>query len=174
MDADLGPVIGEYRSAPPRRGVLPRDGGCVVARAAALAIGIVMLVGISIAIFVVGLALYLLVSFGSARPSLAHDAGDPDAAWYKSQTINPEAWQRLKVPFRSCCDSGDHFRTRFRLMRDGTRYGAETYEYWKDGAWRVIPPDVVKRARTPDGRPVLFIERASGKELCFIIDEEGI
>jgi len=27
---------------------------------------------------------------------------------------------------------------------------------------------------TPDGQPVLFISTYSGKELCFILDKEGI
>jgi hypothetical protein len=38
----------------------------------------------------------------------------------------------------------------------------------------VVPPDIIKREKTPDGRPVLFIHKTSGKELCFILDEEGI
>lgn len=109
-----------------------------------------------------------------AYPALAHDHRLANADWYKRQTINPEAQQRLQVPYKSCCDAGDHFDTRFRLISDGTKYGAETYEYWTGDTWKVISPDIIQRKKTPDGRPVLFIIKSTGKEVCFIIDEGGI
>ena len=93
--------------------------------------------------------------------------------WFKSQTINPVAKDRLKIGYESCCDYGDVFRTRFRLVDDGSKYGAETYEYEKDGKWKVIPADIIQRKPTPDGQPVLFIQKSSGREVCFIIDREG-
>lgn len=106
--------------------------------------------------------------------AFGHEAHDPNYSWYKSQKMNPAAKKRLQAGFESCCDEGDHFKTRFRLLNDGSKYGAETYEYWKDGKWNVVPPDIIQRKKTPDGQPVLFIQTSTGKELCFIIDEEGI
>jgi hypothetical protein len=68
----------------------------------------------------------------------AHD--DP---WYKAQRINPAAHERLNIwNLTSCCDKGDHFDTRFRLVEDGSKYGAETYEYWTGSAWKIIPADI--------------------------------
>lgn len=117
----------------------------------------------------------LLVFLVAVLPVLSHEAHDPHLQWYKSQEMNESARQRLQTQFKSCCDAGDHFRTRFRLLNDGSKYGAETYEYLSGlGKWTVVPPDIIKRAKTPDGKPVLFIHRSSGKELCFIIDDEGI
>lgn len=117
---------------------------------------------------------FLLLCAGT--PIGAHDHNDPDAQWYRQQQINPEALPRLNVPFKSCCDAGDHYKTRARLLEDGTKYGVETYEYWhyEKAKWLIVPPDIIKKAKTPDGRPVLFIQKVTGKELCFIIDEEGI
>jgi hypothetical protein len=104
----------------------------------------------------------------------AHDHRMANADWYKSQTINPEARQRMQLGYKSCCDAGDHFQTRFRLVNDGSKYGVETYEYWTGDAWKVVPQDIIQRKKTPDGKPVLFIIKSSGKEVCLIIDEEGI
>lgn len=118
---------------------------------------------------------FLATVLAFVRGAFAHDASHPHADWYKSQVITPEARVRMKIPFKSCCDAGDHFDTRFRLINDGTKYGAETYEYLaRDGGWRVISPDIIQRKPTPDGKPVLFILKESGKEVCFIIDKEGI
>jgi hypothetical protein len=58
---------------------------------------------------------------------------------------------------------------RFRLVEDGSKYGTETHEYLKDGRWRIVPPDIVQRKKTPDGRPVLFISRHTSQELCLIV-----
>lgn len=107
------------------------------------------------------------------KPEYAQASPDTQR-WYSEQKINEYALPRLLVPFKSCCDNGDRFVTRFRILNDGSKYGADTYEYWKDGEWRVVPPDVIQHKPTPDGQPVLFIHKSSGKELCFIIDKEGI
>src|SRR5262245_50467898 len=120
-------------------------------------------------------ARFLLLLVLACIPAAAHEEHDPSAAWYKSQTINDAARQKMGIySYASCCDAGDHFHSRFRLVDDGSKYGDETYEYWKDGRWFVIPPDIVQHKPTPDGRPVLFVNKNDGRELCFIIDREGI
>lgn len=115
------------------------------------------------------LAKFLLLLVLGAIPAAAHEE-----EWYKQQELTPQTQRRLGVGYKSCCDAGDHFRTRFRFVEDGSRYGTETYEYLKDGAWKLIPADIVQHKPTPDGRPVLFINKNDGRELCFIIDKEGI
>jgi hypothetical protein len=110
-----------------------------------------------------------VIAIAWASGAYAHD--DP---WYKQQMMNPETASRLGVQYKSCCDAGDHYRTRFRLVNDGSKYGTETYEYMKDGKWKLVPPDIIQRKPTPDGQPVLFINKHDGRELCFIIDKEGI
>jgi hypothetical protein len=125
---------------------------------------------LSLAVLSVGLAA-CLDGLSTAR---AHDDNHPHVHWYRSQTINPAARVRLNVGYTSCCDEADHYETRFRMVEDGSRYGEESYEYLKDDAWKLVPPDIIQRKPTPDGRPVLFINRRDGRELCFIIDREGI
>lgn len=118
---------------------------------------------------------FLLVdALVGVKGAFAHEPGTPHADWYKQQQINPEAQQRMQLGYKSCCDEADHFQTRFRLINDGTKYGAETYEYWTGNSWKVISPDIVQHKKTPDGRPVLFIIKSSGKEVCLIVDEGGI
>ena len=49
--------------------------------------------------------------------SFRADAHDPSMAhheWFNAQEMNPAARQRLGVPWKSCCDNGDVFKTRFR------------------------------------------------------------
>lgn len=92
--------------------------------------------------------------------------------WYHAQEVNPSVRERLNLASKSCCGEGDTYKTRFRLVNDGTKYGTETYEYWKDDKWHVVPPDIITRAPTPDGRPVLFM-RARQDPICLIIDREG-
>lgn len=95
--------------------------------------------------------------------------------WYSSQRITDATKKRLSLPYSDCCGNGDVFKTRFRMIEDGSKYGAETYEYEKNGKWLLIPPDVVQHKRTPDGQPRLFLRSGgSGEPVCFIIDEEGI
>ena len=104
---------------------------------------------------------------------MARNAYQPDAGWYQAQKMNPRAQARLGVFHSFCRDAGDLVRTRFRLAEDGSKDPAKTYEYWKNGEWRVIPADVIQHKPTPDGQPVLFISRHDGRELCFIIDRKG-
>lgn len=105
---------------------------------------------------------------------VAHDSTHKHADWFNNQEMTPASRERMQVPWKSCCDAGDHFQTRFRLVEDGSKYGTETYEYLKDGVWKIIPADIVQRKPTPDGSPVLFINKYTGVELCFFIDREGI
>lgn len=118
--------------------------------------------------------LVLIFSLAFLQGAWAHEEHEPNAQWYKSQTMNPEAQKRLGTPYKSCCDAGDVYKTRFRLVDDGTKYGVESYEYLRDGKWKLIPPDIIKVDKTPDGRPVLFINKNTGLELCFIIEGAGI
>lgn len=107
-------------------------------------------------------------------PAMTQEQAKPPS-WYSQQTLNPATMKRLGTSNASCCDHGDVFRTRFRVVQDGSRYGAETYEYERaPGVWKTVPPDIVQRKPTPDGRPVLFINPYSGTELCFVIDEPGL
>lgn len=125
-------------------------------------------------------AFAFVLAFAAGTPVFGKDKSqwaDADPArreWFRRQTMTPDACNRVQVGNCSCCDHGDVFKTRFRLAENGSKYGVETYEYWKDDKWKLIPPDIVKHDKTPDGRPVLFINHRNGQELCFIIDEEGI
>ena len=67
----------------------------------------------------------LLVSFRAD----AHDASMPHHEWFNAQEMNPAARQRLGVPWKSCCDNGDVFRTRFRVAEDRS----DQWQYLKDG-----------------------------------------
>lgn len=121
------------------------------------------------------LALSIIVAVvGGVGKCKAHEPGTPHYDWYKRQQMTPETKQRLGKTYTSCCDKGDHYPTKFRLTEDGSRYGAETYEYLApNGAWKRVNPDIIQRKKTPDGKPVLFI-LATGEESCLIIDDEGI
>lgn len=99
-----------------------------------------------------------------------HDASMPNHEWYNRQEMNPAARQRLGVPYKSCCDNGDVFKTRFRVADDKS----DQWQYLKDGQWKVIPPDIIKEEDTPDRQPVLFINRHTGQELCFFTPRGGI
>lgn len=117
---------------------------------------------------------FLLVFLKTGGLVFAHEAHEPYADWFKSQRMNEETKQRLGVNYQSCCDAADVFPTRFRIVEDGTKYGAETYEYLlPNGAWKRVPPDIIQRKKTPDGRPVLFMNKITGQEYCFIVDEVG-
>lgn len=124
------------------------------------------------AIVLAYMMLFMRGGFAEWKPEYAQ-ASPQVQEWYKNQKINPEARARLNVGWTSCCDESDHFKTRFRMLSDGSKYGVETYEYLAGDTWKVISPDIIKRAPTPDGQPVLFIHKTTGKELCFIIDEGG-
>ena len=108
----------------------------------------------------------LLLSFRAD----AHDASMPHHEWFNAQEMNPAARQRLGVPWKSCCDNGDVFKTRFRVADDRS----DQWQYLKDGQWRTIPPDIVKEEDTPDHLPVLFINKHTGAELCFFVAKGGL
>lgn len=120
------------------------------------------------------LAFFICLGMG-VRQCMAHDASHPNADWYKAQKMTPETRDRLRFPmsFTSCCDKGDAVENlRLRVVEDGSRYGAETYEYLTASGWKRVHPDIIQRGRTPTGQPVLFILQ-SGHESCLIIDREG-
>jgi hypothetical protein len=98
---------------------------------------------------------------------MARNIYQPDALWYQEQKMSPQAQARLGVFHSFCRDAGDPVRTRFRVAQGG----GETYQYWKDGQWKAVPADIVERKPTPDGKPVLFVSRRDGRELCFIVDK---
>lgn len=104
-------------------------------------------------------------------PATAHDPSHPHASWYNNQTMNEATRKRLGVEYKSCCDAGDHFRTRFRVAEDRS----DQWQYLaKDGRWKVIPPDIVQEGPTPEDQPVLFINKYTGVELCFFVPKGGI
>ena len=103
---------------------------------------------------------------------LAHDpAHHEHAEWYNKQTMNEAARKRLNVPYKSCCDAGDHYRTRFKVADDNS-------DQWlylaKNGQWKIVPPDIIKEDETPENQPVLFINKHNGVELCFFVPKGGI
>ena len=100
----------------------------------------------------------------------AHDASMSHHEWFNRQEMNPAAQQRLCVPWKSFCDNGDVFKTRFRVADDNS----DQWQYLKDGQWKVIPPDIIKSEDTPDHLPVLFINRRTGDELCFFVPKGGL
>lgn len=112
--------------------------------------------------------------------SLFAAAAVPGPNWYERQTLTPQTQKRLHVQWKSCCEHGDVFRTRFRIKEDGSKYGVEAYQYWKDGRWNDIPPDIVQHEPTPNHEPILFLYpyhndvMPFGTPVCFKIDEPGI
>lgn len=128
------------------------------------------------AILLVATAMFFSMLFLKTGKVWGHEAHQPNAQWFKSQRMAPATKNRLGVTYESCCDLGDHYPTRFKLVNDNSKYGVETYEYWviAEKKWKVVPQDIIQRKKTPDGRPVLFRSPQSGVEYCFIIDEEGI
>src|SRR5439155_24877339 len=97
----------------------------------------------------------LLVSFGAD----AHDPSMPHHQWFNAQEMNPAARERLGVPWKSCCDNGDVFKTRFRVGEDRS----DQWQYLKDGQWKVIPPDIIKDGRNTRQRPGAFQQKYTGK-----------
>jgi hypothetical protein len=74
----------------------------------------------------------LLVSFRVD----AHDPSMPHHEWFNAQEMNPAARKRLGVPWKSCCDNGDVFKTRFRVAEDRS----DQWQYLRDGQWRTVRP----------------------------------
>ena len=114
------------------------------------------------------LTIFCLVLF-SVRVD-AHDPSMPHHEWFNKQEMNPAARKRLGVPWKSCCDNADVFKTRFRVGEDRS----DQWQYLKDGVWKTIPPDIIKEDDTPDHTPVLFINRHTGTELCFFAPRGGL
>jgi len=100
----------------------------------------------------------------------AHDSSMPHHEWFNKQEMNPTVQRRLGLPYKSCCNNGDVFKTRFRVGEDRS----DQWQYLKDGEWKTIPPDVIKEGDTPDHTPVLFINRSTGQELCFFVPQGGL
>jgi hypothetical protein len=100
----------------------------------------------------------------------AHDPSMQHHEWFNKQEMNPTVQRRLGLPYKSCCNNGDVFKTRFRVAEDRS----DQWQYLKDGQWKTIPPDVIKEGDTPDHTPVLFINKATGVELCFFVPQGGL
>jgi hypothetical protein len=78
--------------------------------------------------------------------SFRADAHDPSMAhheWYNKQVMSPATQLRLGVPWKSCCDNGDVFKTRFRVGEDRS----DQWQYLKDGEWTVCPRSSSIRAQ---------------------------
>ena len=90
--------------------------------------------------------------------------------WFESQQMNEGARRRLDVPYKSCCDNGDVFRTRFRVGVNNE----DQWEYLDGGTWRIIPSDIIKDEPSIDQEPILFRNRTDGRELCFFKPNGGI
>jgi hypothetical protein len=102
---------------------------------------------------------------------LAHGPSMPHHDWYNKQQMNEAARKRLGVVFKSCCDAGDHYKTRFRVADDNS----DQWQYLaKNGQWKIVPPDIIKEEETPENQPVLFINKHDGMELCFFVPKGGI
>src|SRR5258708_35166988 len=91
-------------------------------------------VGMSVARYVSALGLLLIVSPASSEWKPEYAQASPERQrWFQSQQINPGAQKRLNVPFKSCCDNGDVFKTRFRV---GTA-GEDQWEYQDGENWKI-------------------------------------
>jgi hypothetical protein len=91
--------------------------------------------------------------------------------WFTRQTINERARQRLKLPYKSCCDNGDVFKTHFRVGGDGE----DVWEYLdSDNVWKVIPSDIIHDDPAIDREPILFKAVGSGVPICFFKPNGGI
>src|SRR5436190_15267841 len=108
--------------------------------------------------------------------SFRADAHDPSMAhheWYNKQVMSPAAQLRLGVPWKSCCDNGDVFKTRFRVGEDRS----DQWQYLKDGQWRIVPPDIIKEEDTPAICPFSSSIRAQGMSsasLCRRVDCDAL
>jgi hypothetical protein len=118
-------------------------------------------------------ALALLIAISPAnsewKPEYAQ-ASPERQQWFQSQRINPNAQKRLGVTFKSCCDNGDVFKTRFRVGNNG----GDQWEYLDGETWKVIPADIIHEEPSLDNTPVLFKHRLTGMELCFFKPQGGI
>ena len=112
------------------------------------------------------LLVFLCVPLGAQ----GHDERMPHHEWFNKQEMTPAVRKRLGLFYKSCCDNGDVFQTRFRVGEDHS----DQWQYLKDGQWKLIPPDVIKDEDTPDHLPVLFINKQTGVELCFFVPRGGL
>jgi hypothetical protein len=112
------------------------------------------------------LLVFLCVPLGAQ----GHDERMPHHEWFNKQEMNPAVRKRLGLFYKSCCDNGDVFQTRFRVGEDHS----DQWQYLKDGQWKLIPPDIIKDEDTPDHLPVLFINKQTGVELCFFVPRGGL
>jgi hypothetical protein len=129
----------------------------------------------------VALAFGLAIAFGYLGLARADENPEKDRSqwaqssperqrWFRSQIMNETAQKRLNVPWKSCCDNGDVFRTRFRV---GT-VGEDVWEYLDGEAWKVIPADIIKESPSLDAEPILFRSKRTGVEYCFFKPNGGI
>jgi hypothetical protein len=117
------------------------------------------------------LALMLVVSPASSEWKPGYAQASPERQqWFQSQQINPNAQKRLGVSFKSCCDNGDVFKTRFRVSNNG----GDQWEYLDGDTWKLIPADIIHDEPSLDNTPVLFKNRLTGMELCFFKPQGGI
>ena len=77
-----------------------------------------------------GIFFLLAVRADAHDPSMAHHE------WFNKQVMNPTAQHRLGLPYKSCCDNGDVFKTRFRVGEDRS----DQWEYLKDNLTRLFQP----------------------------------
>ena len=125
----------------------------------------------SFARYMYALALLLAVSPASSEWKPEYAQASPERQqWFQSQQINPNAQKRLGVAFKSCCDNGDVFKTRFRVSNNG----GDRWEYLDGETWKVIPADIIHEEPSLDNSPVLFRHRLNGMELCFFKPQGGI
>jgi len=115
----------------------------------------------SVARFLPAFGLLLVVSPASGEWKSEYGQANPE---------RPDAQKRLNVPFKSCCDNGDVFKTRFRVGSANE----DQWEYLDGDTWKIIPADIISNEPSLDNTPILFKNRADGKELCFFKPQGGI
>jgi hypothetical protein len=108
--------------------------------------------------------------------SFRADAHDPSMAhheWFNAQEMNPAARKRFGVPWKSCCDNGDVFKTGFRVGDDRS----DQWQYLKDGQWKLVPPDIIKEEDTPAICPCcssIGPQGTSSASLCREVDCDAL
>lgn len=90
--------------------------------------------------------------------------------WFEQLEIPDAARQRMGIHYKSCCDKGDVFKTRFRV---GAR-GDDAWDYLdSDGVWKEVPPDIILETESLDGEPRLFKRVITGEPICFVKPNGG-
>jgi hypothetical protein len=91
--------------------------------------------------------------------------------WFESLEIPDAARQRMGISYKSCCDQGDVFKTRFRVGVTGD----DVWEYLdSDSSWKLVPADIILNEPGLDSEPRLFKRMATGEPLCFVKPNGGI